>query len=479
MQIFYKSKTPIEFNTLLLTEPFFKENWKLIPTVRHTLNTILKYNYSDKGPSEISYKLFFNRYGPEYATILHSLTTLGLLHIDHSYTPVSISTDGKGHCKNYSLTELAHTLLADANKEYLYKLLTDKATKRKNQKAISRRGYNKLNYGDVRDDLKKTNDGISYDPEAISQLVDCFPTEKKAFTYTLLIDILEKKYNNLHFNTTDGRVWSPYTQLPPEIKKLIYINGLAYQMTIDIRSCYPSFWAEYILTQPILPHIVYGNVDNEKRKYNDLWLNPSIDPKKYLSDLLGIEQSEIKEVLIAYFNGHSRTGNYKKFDNWIKKEFPTLYKIWSQTDIKQTGNNIGKNFETKLMLDRSIYKKAKELGIILGYEYDGMSFYAKDNSKCDELLAFIENKSVELLGIKLVFVRKYNTITLNELIHGDNVERLSAQINDRKRRLKQVCNKAYRTQKWTPFYIFRNEIRMLEYERKDLEYEQRNNNNSH
>jgi hypothetical protein len=106
--------------------------------------------------------------------------------------------------------------------------------------------------------------------------------------------------------------------------------------------------------------------------------------------------------MIKYFNGKP----FVKFSQYLQAEFPNLYSAWQKTDIKQTGNQIGKHFETKLMLDKSIYSRAEELGIIVGYEYDGMSFYAEDASQCQTLLEFIEQRSVALLGIKLVFVDK-------------------------------------------------------------------------
>jgi hypothetical protein len=39
-----------------------------------------------------------------------------------------------------------------------------------------------------------------------------------------------------------------------------------------------------------------------------------------------------------------------------------------------------------------------------------MSFYAKNDDNCDALLAFITQRSVELLGIKLIFVDKTTDI---------------------------------------------------------------------
>ena len=151
-------------------------------------------------------------------------------------------------------------------------------------------------------------------------------------------------------------------------------------------------------------------------KYNNLFLNPSMDPKTHLANLLNIDRNEVKEVLISYYNGKgfkdgvfvgvSNNDSFRKYDDWLKAEFPTLYDLWLTTDVKQTGNNIGKHFETRLMLDGSLYKKAWELGLVCGYEYDGMSLYGRDKSRCGELLAFIERRSVELLGVKVVIVVK-------------------------------------------------------------------------
>jgi len=109
-----------------------------------------------------------------------------------------------------------------------------------------------------------------------------------------------------------------------------------------------------------------------------------------------------------------------KFSQYLQAEFPNLYSAWQKTDIKQTGNQIGKHFETKLMLDKSIYSRAEELGIIVGYEYDGMSFYAEDASQCQTLLEFIEQRSVALLGIKLVFIDKSNVLSITDMAEANN-----------------------------------------------------------
>jgi hypothetical protein len=278
-----------------------------------------------------------------------------------------------------------------------------------------------------------------------------------------LIDIVQKDYQSLKYNEKDGRIPNPYTQLPPEIKSLIKISGLSYQMTMDIRSCYPSLFSQYILSLSSLPHIVYTKADNEIQRYNEIFLNKDTDPKSYLSNLLDIPRKDIKDILIRYYNGKGfnrknefvgvkSTPSYEKYNNWLSTNFPTLYKIWMKTDIRQTGNKIGKHFETRLMLDQSIYDKANELGIVCGYEYDGMSFYAKDNSKCPDLLRFIEKKSVELLGIQLVFVDKINTIDVKTLLNEEKIASLSEKIDHNNKRLKQLRSMCWYHKNWKPYY---------------------------
>lgn len=244
---FYKERTPSAFNTLLLSHPYFAKHWKVIPSVFKALNQILKWNHLDGEASEITWAFFKSRFGFEYPHILKALESLALLQITPAYLPQEVSPDGKGHCKRYLCSAKGHALLADVNKEYLYKLLTDPQIKRTNQRRIRERKYHSIQYGDIRDELKASIDGITFDWNRISPVVDTFKEEKRAFTYTLLTDIEEKNYGELRHNEKDNRVWNPYTQLPAEIKALITINGLRYQHTLDIRSCYPSLWAEYLI----------------------------------------------------------------------------------------------------------------------------------------------------------------------------------------------------------------------------------------
>ncbi len=445
-KVFYKEATPVALNSILLQSSYLQEHHTLVPRIVRTLNHILRWNEKDNGKSSITSRYFLRVFRGEYPHVVLALETLGLLLNDHVW--IAQSSGFRGKCYSYLLTDKCCAALADHNKEYLYKLLQDKPTIRRNRVRISQRGYNTKHYGDVRDYHKQVIDGISFKREEIDRVADTYKPAKKAFVYSLLIDVVEKNYGELKRNAKDGRIWTPYAQLPAEIKQLITINGLSYQWTIDIRSCYPSLWAEYVSR---LPHIDLDGLEHERWKWNNLFLNKSVNPKAVIAKAVGLSLEDIKPVMIQYFNGKKRGKAFVAFDAWISKEFPMLYEAWQRTDIKQTGNNIGKYFETKLMLDGSIYERAEELGIIIGYEYDGMSFYAEDDTNCQELLDFIEKKSVELLGVKLVFVNKVNTLDIGAVAQENNRQALEQKHTE----WVKLCRKTFRKGATPNWYAFR------------------------
>jgi hypothetical protein len=448
----YKEKTPKALNDLLLSTSYFKTNWKAIPTTYKLLNCILHWNNTDaekKGSSEITRQVFFNLYGVSYPQAILALETAGLLIVTRIWR--------KGHCYKYLLTAKAHDVLDGALKEYIHILQTDATERRRNQIRISKRGYNKKVYGDIRDDHKNVIDGITFCEDDLNQVCDRYPKEKSAHVRYLIVNILEKNYSDLKYNQKDNRIWTPYAQLPAEVKAIIDVRGLEYLISSDIRSCYPSCWARYVVSTTNNPEALL----REQDKYETLFLDKYKDPKSILASQLGIDRTEIKEVLIQYFNGRKVGigGNnpFRKFDTYLKSEFPLLYTAWKQTDIKQTGNNIGRMFETKLMLDGSIYAKAKELGMILGYENDGFSLYGNEGSNVDALLDFIEKRSFELLGFNLVLVQKDNRELLSQLLAQTQMERIFSEVQDNDKQLaftrkRNHSRKVKGKPDWTPYY---------------------------
>jgi hypothetical protein len=460
--LLYKEKTPAVLNDLLLSFPYFQAHWKAIPSTYRLLNKILHWNEADKdtkGASEITWRTFYDIYGATYTQAIQATEIAGLILVTREYS--------EGHCYRYLLTPKAHAVLNDANKEYLHKLLCDPKEKRRNQVRVSKRGYNALRYGDTRDTQKNLIDTLSIEESELDKVCDQYPTAKAAHVRSLLISIVRKDYSELKHNAKDGRIWTPYAQLPAEVKAIIKVRGLSYQGTMDIRSCYPSCWGRYVESLSN----ERDSLISEREKWEELFLNRNKDPKTILACALGIARTDIKEVLIEYFNGRSFTKRksdpYRKFDAYLQSEFPTLYALWKQTDTKQTGNNIGRMFETRLMLDGSIYDKAQELGIVVGYEYDGLSFYAENDSNINALCDYIEQRSLELLGFALVIVQKDNRELLEQLAARSQVETIFAEVQENDNRLATMrrCNHRRGTIKpdWSAYYLLRVENdRLLE-----------------
>lgn len=397
--LFYKEATPKDLNTRLMSHPLLKERWKLIPRIVKMLNLILIFNEKDGGKSEITYKFFHDLYKEDYTRIIQALESLSLLQVKRLAIPKS--RNFKGKCYTYKVTDTCQTLLANTNKEYLYKLFYDKKTIRKSQKLISKKKYYQKVYGDIRDNVKRVIDGMDYDFQEKERITSQMTEQNRALTDHLLTTIKDKTYKELTYNDSDGRMWNSYTQLPQDIKNIIRVNGKLRTLTIDIRSCHPSLFSTYIKDRFPLE-----DLQEEHKKWLGVFMDPTLNPKTYLSQLLNIPEEGIKDVMNKYFNGYKvrkEIPYFFEFDKWLQREFPKMYTLWKTTNIKLTGNNISKRYETQLMLDQTIYDKAEAMGVDIGYEYDGMSFFGGDNLSCQQLLEYITNKSFDLLGFQLVF----------------------------------------------------------------------------
>ena len=244
-----------------------------------------------------------------------------------------------------------------------------------------------------------------------------YPSDRQYSVYTCLTQIKEAKFE-LNYNEKDGRISNPLSNLPSELRPHLKINNKPQQLIVDIRSCYPSLFGTYIMyiynnicspypIPSISLHIVgvqcnQEGLAKEVEEWKSLFLSEH-DPKDILSKCLNINREDIKNVIISYFNGSMATKNHKKFNDFIKTRFPLMYAVWMTTDKKTTGNQIGKLYESKIILNRRILTKSSELGVELLYEYDGYSLYCDKIEPCYQLLAFIEGISHEILGFALKF----------------------------------------------------------------------------
>ncbi len=400
---YYKEQTPCGLNTILISNPFLKENFKCIPSVINLLRIIGFWNNMDKDKdnwSSITSNYFKNRFGNLYTQIIHSLVELELLKVSyycrkkHTY-----GKDDNGECFSYKITDKCYSLLSQNETEYLYRLFTDPKEIRKNQKRISRSGFNKVIYDDIRNDIKQMLDGIDLD---FNELLDTLTTLTNGKRFTALYcirNIKEKRYTELKHNTSDNRIATPYTALPKEIRHLLTVNGKKPVITIDVRSCHPSLFAKYI--SELFP--TDETLNAEVEKWNGIFLSQN-DPKTYLSNLLNIPRTEIKEIMLEYFNGQwLKNKHFRKFNYWLSSNFPQLYKRWKTTNIKQTGVNLSKKYETKIMLDPLLFKQCKVLGFTIGQEYDGFTLFGDNSKNVDEVISFLKQRTNELLDMDLIY----------------------------------------------------------------------------
>lgn len=149
--------------------------------------------------------------------------------------------------------------------------------------------------------------------------------------------------------------------------------------------------------------------DKVIQREQERWIKLFCDPEKHPRDVIGEQagykdKTKVKQALNETINGSKL---YGKLRRWMEEQFPSLYKIWSQSDVKKTGPQISKLYETRLMLDEGLYRSADKMGIKLSYEYDGVGVFASEDheglqTQLKDLKRQITTRSDELWGIPVV-----------------------------------------------------------------------------
>ena len=239
------------------------------------------------------------------------------------------------------------------------------------------------------------------------------PEQKVAALYSL-ISIITGGFKELKRCEKDGRIHHPWVGMSSDLRPLFSLRGKKYLRILDLRSAHPTFWAKYICdisklpeylslnedirdllkskykeynsiltnnsiytnsiyydsisssffpTSPVSLHYLSCNVTklaDELINWTEFWTNPQIDPKqKIISDLgLTCSREQIKILINSSINGSEN-----KVFKWIREKFPVLFEIWNKTNLRKTGNNISKFYETKLMLDPELILLAEGMGL--------------------------------------------------------------------------------------------------------------------
>ena len=428
---FLNVKISVEFYNLLLTKEVFQQRYKAIIPSYFLLGYISKKVTMLNGkPFNLSHKYiketFKNYTGTtKYEPFINALEELELLLVDDSY-----STDAH-YTKEYSVTEQCVSILSSSHTEYLKKLHTDKKLIRQNQKNTSKRMNNKTNYNEyIFNYIQDLLLNVEYDYKQANEIINNaeWSHERKNHALMSLIELKEKTTgNNLRRNATDNRIFNEFVSIKSDLKKVFTYNNLKYFKTVDIRSCYPTYWSTYLLitlipsyptpptTLPLrnvggfgdilksesMNSLDFRDIIKEHVKWVKMFTDIKTDPKEVLVKDLGYTKEQAKSALNESINGSNK---WVKFHQWLETHFPLLYRLWLSTKIDETGSNIGKMFETVLMQDEELYKYADGMGIKLSYEYDGFGVFADENDKgLTDKIHFIINRIQYQSNIKWGF----------------------------------------------------------------------------
>jgi len=264
-------------------------------------------------------------------------------------------------------------------------------------------------------------------------------------------------FTELKLCEKDGRIHHPWVLMSSDLRPLFSLRGKKYLRILDLRSAHPTFWAKYLCdisrlpeylslnediketlnnkykeytniltnnsiytnsiitnsissspipTPPVSLHYLSYNVTklaDEIIKWTKLWTNPDTDPKQQIIDELGgtYSRDEIKELINASINSQRNA-----VFSWIEENYPALFAIWNKTDLKKTGNNISRFYETKIMLDPELILLAESMGLEVLTEHDGLGLFGDEgdselDTKVENLREWIQDRSVALFGIRV------------------------------------------------------------------------------
>jgi hypothetical protein len=461
MQKILNKRISEAFFNALMEHPLFRENYEAISGAEYFLLTVARFNDSNNRDSEISslkIKDLFKNYDSSgnYLKYVHALIELGLLvNTNASYR---VTSDGRpGWCKRYFVTQRGLDLITNNCREYLKKLYFDPAIRRLNQQSISRRQVFKQEYYD--DILDYIWDGlvnISFDWEGTDAIVKTLKVKSRPSNLRLLQNFKEKRFGHLKYNESDGRVWNEYVALNSELRNISKYRNMIRFGALDIRACHPTFWGLYVkeifdkysvkdidsnslnikestiinyinridyyqhqnreninthqevsnnttYCWPETLHYTVEELNAEVIRYNQMFTN-SEDVRAIIGEVLGRTTDQCKQYLNRTING-SRT--HKPLLRYLQEQFPILFDVWIRTDMKSTGPNISKMFETKLMLNPELFKLADSLGVKLMYEYDGFSIFVHEQDrnakqKVSIIEDFIKQESLKRWNLNVV-----------------------------------------------------------------------------
>jgi hypothetical protein len=466
LMVFINRKISIELNNILSQEGIFQgENrCKVISSCESFMQKVFEFSQRcPDGWARIHSRACYNdfrKYKIKYTEVFEILERHGIM-FPRKIGYLDMKT-GERIISRFRLTDFGVNLLFDPNKEYIRKQNNDpKEDKRiRNRKSKRNSRIKELEDQVISKTLRNILD-LRIDESAFDNYWKNnkqYFSPKQIYTIELYKDLIKNgQFKKLRRCIKDARIHHPWVCMPSLLRPFFLLRGKKYLRTIDIRSCHPTFWAKYIceisripeylslnedikdllktkykeynniLTNnsiytnsiyhsliynssippsPVSQHYVSQNVTlliEEYIKWTEFWTNPDVDPKQQIIKDLGgtYSRDEIKELINASINSKKNA-----VFNWIQNHYPALFAIWNKIELKKTGNNISRFYETKLMLDPELIRLAESMGLDVLTEHDGHGIFSDENDseldgKVGKLRDWVQEKSVALFGLKV------------------------------------------------------------------------------
>ena len=473
---FTNIKVGVELDSLLSRESlFFGDGYKAISNCEYLLNLISIWSeQTDDGWAGIHskrLKSLFRGHKLKYTEVLNVLEKLKIIAPPRlGFYNRAIK---KGWVSRFQLTSFGLDLLLDANREYLRKLHND--PKLRNRLENNRRAKKCRLPANKDYVVRRTNQNIldlRKNQEVYDLILNKFEKDlkndkissidkkkrRKNHVRASIISIENGEFEEIKRCNTDGRLYHPFVMMKSDFRPAFTLRGKKFLRNIDIRSCYPSFFAKYIFditklseylslnpeiekalksknkeliteltknslypnnnyynniynllttNQPFkLLHYLGENVttfEEEVKNWNLFWNHAVIDPKQQIITDLGIKCSrkQIKKCINSAINGSPN-----KVLPWIEENFPVLFSIWQKLNPEETGPRISKLYESQIILDPELFHLAESLGLEILTLHDGIGAYGFEtdpelDSKAAKLGDCIQERSLRLFGLAI------------------------------------------------------------------------------
>ena len=230
---------------LLITHPVFQMEPKAINTAQYWLSAVdAAMEKNDGNPVTWEYEDIQNRFqafNRSYTVFRDALRDLGLITFTPYKPPPNVGV--KGECRKFTITPLGRKLISDGNYQWLYNLLKDPVSKRRNQVAISKRKKTRTVYTEpMKRIIDEFSHAVKFEREPLlGQLSADLSENLGRFNSAIyhLLALERKEFGELEVK--EGRIYHEFVGLPSEYRVFASFKGNPYVATLDIRACHPTF----------------------------------------------------------------------------------------------------------------------------------------------------------------------------------------------------------------------------------------------